>query len=503
MDTQFNLSELLAVAPEIGLTFWAFLILSLDFLKLPQLNRRVLGVLSALGMLAVLLISVGLAPSVDKSASVLGGMVRNDLFAYVFDGIFIVAGALTCLAVIDFKPVRAGGEFYALLILAVMSMCLMASAADIIILFLAMETSSLALYLLAGFMRDTPRSAEAGIKYFIFGAVTSVVMLYGLSLLYGLSGQTSYLSISQLIGAPESRMIATFALLMVMVGFAFKTTAVPFHFWAPDVYDGAPTPVTGFISTASKAAGFAILMRFLVYTFPPFPQVQSDAALVWVSMLQPVAILTMFLGNLLAITQTSVKRMLAYSSIAQAGYILIGVTALGFAASRGDATSAFPDAMAAVIFYVATYMFTNIGAFTVVGVISQRVGGESIKDFNGLARRSPYLALAMVAVLLSLTGAPPLVGFVGKFFLFRAAINESLIMLAVVGVINVLISVFYYLGVVRAMYVERSANESQALPIPVATRWVLAITGAAVLIFTVASMPLWTVALDAAKSFLN
>lgn len=500
MDTQFNLSELVAVAPEIGLTFWAFLILSLDFLKLPQLNRRVLGILSALGMLAVLILSAGLAPGVDKSASMLGGMVRNDLYAYVFDGIFIVAGALTCLAVIDFKPVRAGGEFYALIILAVMSMCLMASAADIIILFLAMETSSLSLYLLAGFMRDTPRSAEAGIKYFIFGAVTSVVMLYGLSLLYGLSGQTSYLSISQLILAPESRMIATFALLMVLVGFAFKTTAVPFHFWAPDVYDGAPTPVTGFISTASKAAGFAILMRFLVYTFPP---TQSDAALVWVSILQPVAILTMFLGNLLAITQTSVKRMLAYSSIAQAGYILIGVTALGFAISRGEMQSAFPDAMAAVIFYICTYMFTNIGAFAVLGIVSQRVGGESIKDFNGLARRSPYLALAMVAVLLSLTGAPPLVGFVGKFFLFRAAINENLVMLAVIGVINVLISVFYYLGVVRAMYVERSSNESQALPVPLAARWVVAITGAAVLILTVASMPLWTMALDAAKSFLN
>ena len=500
MESQFNPSELLAVAPEIGLTFWAFFILSLDFLKLPQLNRRVLGVLSALGMLAVLLISAGLAPGVDKSASMLGGMIRNDLYAYVFDGIFIVAGAFTCLVAIDFKPIRAGGEFYALVILAVMSMCLMASAADIIILFLATETSSLSLYLLAGFMRDTRRSAEAGIKYFIFGAVTSVVMLYGLSLLYGLSGKTSYLSIAQLILAPESRMIATFALLMVLVGFAFKTTAVPFHFWAPDVYDGAPTPVTGFISTASKAAGFAILMRFLVYTFPP---TQSDAALVWVSMMQPVAILTMFLGNLLAITQTSVKRMLAYSSIAQAGYILIGVTALGFAMNRGEVASAFPDAMAAVIFYVATYMFTNIGAFTVVGIVSQRVGGESIKDFNGLARRSPYLALAMVAVLLSLTGAPPLVGFVGKFFLFRAAVNENLIMLAVVGVINVLISVFYYLGVVRAMYVERSRDEAQALPVPVATRWVLAITGAAVLVFTVASMPLWTVALDAAKSFLN
>jgi NADH-quinone oxidoreductase subunit N len=502
-ETQFNPSELLAVAPEIGLTIWAFFILALDSMQLPQLNRRVLGLLSAIGMLCVLVLAAVLAPPAEKSATVLGGMVRNDLYAYLFDGIFIVAGALTCLAAIDFKPVRAGGEFYALIILATMSMCLMASADDIIVLYLATETSSMSLYLLAGFMRDTPRSAEAGIKYFVFGAVTSTIMLYGLSLLFGLSGKTGYQDIAQVLLAPESRMIATFALLLVVVGFAFKTTAVPFHFWAPDVYDGAPTPVTGFVSTASKAAGFAILMRFLLYAYPPLPAVQSQAALVWVSFMQPVAILTMFLGNLLAITQTSVKRMLAYSSIAQAGYVLIGVTAVGFAASRGEITGALPDSVAAVIFYLATYMLTNIGAFTIVGIVAQRVGGDQLKDFSALSRRSPYLALAMVAALLSLTGAPPLVGFVGKLFLFRSAVNEGLVMLAVVGVVNVLISVFYYLGVVRAMYVDRSPAESQPFPIPSATGWVVIVTSTAILLITIASTPFWDIALAAAKSMFN
>lgn len=501
--TQFNPSELLAVVPEIGLTIWAFLILSLDFLKLRQLNRRVMGILSAVGMLAVLLISAVLAPPSEQSSTLLGGMVRNDLYAYVFDAIFIVAGALTCLASIDFAGVRARGEFYALIILATMSMSLMASSNDIIILFLATETSSLALYLLAGFMRDTPRSAEAGLKYFVFGAVTSTIMLYGLSLLYGLSGQTSYRDISQALLAPDTRMIATFALLLVIVGFAFKTSAVPFHFWAPDVYEGAPTPVTGFVSTASKAAGFAILMRFLVYAFPPFPELQTQASLVWVSMMQPVAILTMFLGNLLAVTQSSVKRMLAYSSIAQAGYVLIGVTALAFAASRGEVSRAMPDALAAVIFYLGTYMLTNIGAFTVVGLVAQRVGGERIKDFNGLSRRAPYLALGMVAAMLSLTGAPPLVGFVGKLFLFRSAVNESLVMLAVVGVVNVLISVFYYLGVIRAMYVERSENDTQPLAVPAATGWVVAVTSVAMLVITVITPAFWDIAMAAARSFLN
>jgi len=501
--SQFNSSELLAVAPEIGLTLWAFIILTLDFLKVPALNRRVLGIISAVGMIVILLSTLMLAPLPEGSTMVLGGMIRYDLYASVFKVIFIAGGALTCLAAIDYKPVRAGGEFYTLIILATVAMSLMASASDIILLYLAMETSSMALYLLAGFMRDTKRSSEAGIKYFIFGAVTSTIMLYGLSLFYGMTGQTNYLAIGQTLMNPETRMVALLALLLVIVGFAFKTTAVPFHFWAPDVYDGAPTPVTGFISTASKAAGFAILIRFLVYALPPFPSMQSQASLVWVSMMQPIAILTMFLGNLLAITQTSVKRMLAYSSIAQAGYLLIGVTALGYAATRNELQTAMPDALAAVIFYVATYMLTNIGAFTIVGLVAQRTGGENLKDFNGLARRSPYLALAMVAVLLSLTGAPPLVGFVGKFFLFRSAINENLIPLAIVGVVNVLISVFYYLGVVRAMYVERSPNETQSFKVPAASAWVVLLTSFAVILITIISPIFYDLALAAAKSFLQ
>ena len=497
--TQFNPSELLAVAPEIGLTIWAFLILSLDVLKLPQINRRVLGMLSAIGMLVIMVLATVLAAPEDKSAIVLGGMIRHDTYAYVFDAIFIVAGALTCLIAIDFKPLRAGSEFFALVILATMGMCLMASSNDIILLFLATETSSMALYLLAGFMRDTPRSAEAGMKYFIFGAVSSTVMLYGLSLIYGLSGATNYDQIAAALTKPESpAMVAVFALLLVMVGFSFKTTAVPFHFWAPDVYDGAPTPVTGFISTASKAAGFSIMIRFLLYAFTPLQPTLASST--WVAMMQPIAILTMFLGNLLAITQTSVKRMLAYSSIAQAGYIMIGVTALAYAAARGEINGAEPNAIAGVIFYIATYMFTNIGAFAIVGLVAQRVGGDSLKDFNGLSRRSPYLALAMVAVLLSLTGAPPLVGFVGKLFLFRSAVDENLIGLVVIGVINVLISVFYYLGVVRAMYVDRSPNENRPFPVPAVTKWVVLITSAAVFIITVASTPFWDLAVAAAKS---
>ena len=509
---ELNPSQFLAVVPEIGLALWAIVILAVDMFSGRRVHRRTLGILAAAGMLGVLVLALLVSvppvtlpqeatsdPNLDPR-SVLGGMIRHDLYAFVFRLIFIISGALTCLVSIDYRPARAGGEYYALLILATMAMGLMAASNDLMMLYLATEASSFALYLLAGFMRDTPRSAESGIKYFVFGAVTSAIMLYGLALIFGLSGgQTNYQAVANALMGLDTRMLAVLAVLLVIVGFAFKTAAVPFHFWTPDVYEGAPTPFVGFLSTASKAAGFAILMRFLLYVFPP---VFTQASVVWVQLMQPIAILTMFLGNLLAVTQSNIKRMLAYSSIAQAGYMLIGVTAFAFAQSR-QSLDAAADAVGAVIFYAATYMLTNIGAFAVVSAVSQRVGSEDIRAFNGLSRRAPYLALGMTAAMLSLTGAPPLVGFVGKLFLFRSAVSDNLVFLVAVGVVNVLISVFYYLGVIRAMYVERSANDTQPMRVPSATAWVVLLSSAAILLITVASTPVWNIALDAARSLLN
>ncbi len=499
VDTSIDFSQFLAILPEIGLAAWACIVLAIDLFSSRGMRRRTLGIVAAAGMLGVLIVSLLVMPPAGEGRIVLGSMIRYDLYAWVFRAIFLVSGALTCLASIDFKPARAGGEYYALLILATMAMGLMAASNDLIMLYLATETASLALYLLAGFMRDTPRSAEAGLKYFIFGAVTSTLMLYGLALLYGLSGgQTGYPAVGRALAGADTGMLTVLALLLVMVGFAFKTSAVPFHFWTPDGYEGAPTPFVGFLSPASLAAGFAILMRFLFYVFPP---VLTQASVVWVQVMQPIAILTMFVGNLLAITQTNIKRMLAYSSIAQAGYLLIGVTAFGFAISRGHPLAV--DAVAAVIFYVATYMLTNVAAFGVVSIVSQRVGSEDIRAFSGLSRRAPYLALGMVAALLSLTGAPPLVGFIGKLFLFRSAMGEGLTLLVVIAIVNVLISVFYYLGVVRAMYVDRTASDDLPMRVPAAAGWVVLITGMAVVVITLASTVFWSIAVDAAKSFLN
>ena len=499
-----TLKEFLPILPEIVVTIWASVILALDLLVGANFTRKALGLLSAGGLLAGLVLALLLAPAADASSGIFGSMLRHDLFATAFKIIFFAGGMFSCLASVDFRATRAGGEYYALVMFSSMAMCLMAASNDVIMLYLATETASIAQYLLAGFMRGNKLSAEAGIKYFVFGAVTSTVMLYGLSLLYGMTGSTSYAEIAAKMSDPALHVPATLAMLMVMVGFAFKTSAVPFHFWAPDVYQGAPTPIAGFISTASKAAGFAIMMRFLFFVFPP--GVENVAAGIWPTLLLPIALLTMLLGNLMAIGQTNVKRMMAYSSIAQAGYLLIGVTAFAVAGNN----LARAEAVAAVIFYVATYMLTNIAAFTVIGLVSQKIGGDDYKDFAGLSRRSPYLALGMVAAMLSLLGAPPMIGFIGKLFLFRSAIGAGsasgdyrYYMLVVVGILGVLMSCWYYLGVVKAMYVDRAANDGDVIRVPAASGFVLTATAIGALVLTVVSTPFWDIALNAAKSFLS
>ena len=502
-----NPIELLAVLPEILLVIWALAILAFDLLSKRGVTRRSLGVLTAAGMFGALLSCIPAALAATNQPA-LGGMVRFDLYAFVFRAIFIIAGALTALVSIDFRAARAGGEYYALLILATVGMGLMAASNDIMMLYLATETASISLYLLAGFMRETKLSAEAGIKYFVFGAVASTIMLYGLSLVYGLSGGTEYSAVGAALSkVNDAKALLSFALLMVSVGFLFKTSTVPFQWWAPDVYQGAPTPVAGFISTASKAAGFAIMLRFLPYVFDPRTLAGAfvESSGVWVAMMVPLAILTMLVGNLMAIVQTNVKRMLAYSSIAQAGYILVGVSA--YAAALQQNSPSANEALAAVIFYLATYTLTNIGAFAVTGIVLQRIGGDDIKDFAGLSRRSPYLALAMVAVMLSLLGAPPLVGFAGKFLLFRSAINVAIaygntvfVWLVVLGVVMVLVSVFYYLRVVLAMYTQRAANDAVPLKVAAPVAWAVGLCAAGVIITLLAISPFWQIALDAARS---
>jgi NADH-quinone oxidoreductase subunit N len=381
-----------------------------------------------------------------------GGMMRSDLITLVFRVMFLSALILTCLLSMDVERLQKV-EYYALLITATIGFSLMAASTDLIMAYVAFETASISSYALAGFFTHSQRSTEAGMKYFVYGAFTTAVMLYGMSLLYGVTGQTNLYVIGGLLTGGEQlasvQPVILLAAVLVLVGFGFKIAAVPYHFWAPDVYEGAPTPFTGFLSTASKAAGFAILLRvFMSGTFGPV-----DTSSVWWAMLVAISIISMTLGNFVAIFQTNIKRLLAYSSIAQAGYALIGVATLS------------QDGSGATMFYLLMYIFTNIAAFGVIILVSNVTGSDDLKDLNGLNRRSPFLALVMTLAVLSLAGIPPTAGFFGKFFLFQSAVDAGLWWLALIGILNAFVALYYYLSIIKNMYLYRSEEDDVAIPV--------------------------------------
>ena len=480
---------LLAILPEILLTILAVVVLVLDMVW-PSSQRRQIGSIAGIAMIGIVVILlVFSAPIAGELPDqlLLGGMFRHDALTQVFRTMVILAGALTCLLSVDFEGLARKGQYYALLIIATIGASLMSASADLIMAFVALETTSITLYMLAGFLREDDRSAEAGVKYFLFGSIMSAVLLYGLSLLYGFSGQTSFYALADgLAQSGVEGLPVLAAMIMLLVGFGFKISAVPFHFWTPDVYEGAPTPVTAFLSVGSKAASFALLMRLFMAVFPEYDPY-------WVLLLAIASLVTMTLGNLLALRQSNIKRMLAYSSIAQAGYALIGVVAIGAQNGAG---------MAAVTYYMLMYALTNVLAFGVVILLSRATGSENIADFAGLSRRSPALALAMTVALLSLGGIPPAAGFFGKFFLFQAAVDSGLTWLALVGVINAIVALYYYLMVVKVMYVDRSADEEQPLPVSQASGWALIIASAGVLVLGVIAAPFYSWALQAGQALL-
>ncbi|MFN3741981.1 MAG: NADH-quinone oxidoreductase subunit N [Anaerolineales bacterium] len=394
------------------------------------------------GLLLVMIASL-LFGVPQGSQETFGGMIRLDWFAFLFKMLFIFGAALTALFFMDQEDLAHRGEAHLLLLAATLGMCLMASANDLVMLYLAIETTSIPLYVLAGFFLHEDASTEAGFKYLFFGALTSAVMLYGLSLLYGFAGTTSLPSLGAMFGAGQISLGVLLGILaLIAVGLAFKVSVAPFHFWAPDVYHGAPTAVAGFLSTASKAAGFAVLMRFFLTAFP-------RAQIPWPLLLAILSALTMTIGNLLALPQTNLKRLLAYSSIAHAGYVLIGVVA----ATQLGLTS--------VIFYLIVYLITNLAAFGIVMVLGKRLGSDQVSAYNGLSRRSPWLALALLAAFLSLAGMPPFGGFVAKVFVFAAGVEAGYTWLVFVGVLNSIVGLYYYLNVMKYVYLYRLPGEDE------------------------------------------
>lgn len=430
------------ILPEIFLSVLAMALLLINVFA-PGGQKSYLAYISFFGIVATaVLVGAGWGGHIES----FGGSVVLDNFATFFKMTFLVAAGLTVL-ITDSYMEREGcnhGELYPLILFAVVGMMLMASGTDLMTIFLGLEVMSVSLYVLAGFNRANKKSNEAGLKYFLLGAFSTGFMLYGMALIYGATGTTRLHKIAAVVGqmpSASANILLVAGMLLMMTGFAFKIAAAPFHMWTPDVYEGAPTPMTAFMSAGPKAAGFAALLRLFLVALPSL-QVE------WSQVLWVLAVLTMTVGNITALRQDNIKRVLAYSSIAHAGYALVG-----FAAGNGTGT-------AGILFYMLSYAFMNIGAFAIVILVAKK--GETngdVKDFAGLGFRRPLLALAMTLFLFSLAGVPPAAGFIGKFYLFAGAIQKGYIWLAVIGVLNSAASAYYYLRIMVYMYFKESTEE--------------------------------------------
>ncbi|MEW6569964.1 MAG: NADH-quinone oxidoreductase subunit N [Nitrospirota bacterium] len=453
----FQLPNLDPVTPELVMTSVALVILLLDLIIK---RKEIVALLSIAGVLGVAATLIG------SSGTTFGGMFISDGYSTFFKLIFFVNVILSVLISIKYIAVEKVnyGEYYGLILFATIGMMLMASAADLIVLYLGLELMALSTYVLAGFIRHEARSSEAALKYFLLGAFSSAFLLYGISIIYGLTGTTNIQAIAAFIVerglAGKSALLLS--VMLLTVAFGFKIAAAPFHMWAPDVYEGAPTSITAFMSVGPKAAGFAVLGRVFMVAF-------ASVTVDWSKILILLSILTMGIGNVVALSQTNIKRMLAYSSIAHAGYALLGIIA------------ANNEGLASMMSYMMIYAFMNIGAFAVIIMLrSEGFKGEGIYDYEGLAKHHPLAAALMLIFMFSLTGIPPTAGFVGKLYLFMAAINAGYTWLVVVAVIFSAISAFFYLRIVMFMYMREPRTEV-GLTTSAGTGVVLGITTVAVL----------------------
>jgi NADH-quinone oxidoreductase subunit N len=459
------------LAPELALVAGAFLVILLDLLIPAGGSRRPLLWLALVSVVVALGLVVGLGA---QNRPIFNGMVLVDPFSTFFKALFLIATGLVLLASVLYadRLRRWEAEYYAVLLFGTVGLMLLASAGEFITLFLALELSSLAQAFLVCWAKRSLKATEAALKYFLISVLSSAVLLYGVALLYGLTGQTTLAGVGVLLRGDVSPPVML-AIAMLVAGFGFKIAAVPFQMWTPDVYEGAPTPVTAYLSVASKAAGFAVLLRVFDVTF-------GDVEMVWRAIFAALAVLTMTLGNLLAMAQSNIKRMLAYSSIAQAGYALVGVVV------------ASPEGTAAVLFFLLAYTFTQLGAFLAVvsgvaalgtrdeGEVAPRHDPDSIEAYSGLHFRTPLLAATLAISLLSLAGLPPFAGFFSKLYLFWSAIARGpepggvLFWLVVVGVINSAISLYYYARIIRQMYLVPAAT-TKPVVIPAAHALALAV----------------------------
>ena len=471
-----TLSDLTTILPTIVLVAWACVLLLVD-LFIPRSRKGWTALLAAVGLAAALGLTFAQA---GREVYAFSGMVVLDGFSTFLSALFLASG-LGAIAIAYGYLKRMGlerGEYYILILFSLSGMLLMAQAVDLIVVFLALELLSIPLYVLAAFARPHAESDEAGIKYFLLGAFATGFVVYGIALVFGATGATALGGIAVAVATGTfTKYLLLIGAALILVGFSFKVAAVPFHMWTPDVYQGAPTSVTGFMAVGAKAAGFAALLRIFVTSLPSL-----DADLVPV--LWGLAALTMVVGNVVAISQTNIKRLLAYSSIAHAGYILMAFVSFGN-------PKVAPDAVASALFYLVTYAITSFGAWAVVIALEKPEGkGLEISDFAGLGRKRPLLGAAMTVFMLSLTGMPPTLGLIGKFYLFRTAIEGGYIGLAIIGVLTSLVSAYYYLRVVVTMYMREGDAETSREPWLDLT-WGLAALATVVLSFVPMALFAW------------
>ena len=460
-----NLASLRYFLPELAITAT---ILLLVVAHVAGRNRRssAPALLSLVGSGAALFFA-WLTPA-GEGITLFEGMVVLDGFAVFFKVLTALATAIVIFMSIDCAELaeRTQAEYYLFLLSVLLGMFLLSSAGDIVMLYLALELVSIPSYLLAGYLKGKASSTEASMKYVVYGATASGVMIYGFSLLYGMTGSTQISEIGRVLTLGTAPLPAMLAAVMVTVGFGYKIAAVPFHMWSPDVYEGAPTPVTAFLSVGPKAAGFAVLVRFFYTVFASPDGADGmwklSSSVDWPFLFAVLSAVTMTVGNLVAINQRNVKRLLAYSSIAHAGYMLMGFVLLTTVGLK------------AILFYLVVYLFMNLGAFYVVVLVANGSRSEDISDFSGLGSRAPFAAVSLAIFLFALTGIPPFSGFIGKVYLFAEVINRGVYWLALVAALNSVISLYYYARIVKVMFLE-DPTQAGDLPLALVPRVMLAI----------------------------
>ncbi len=472
--------NIIIILPLAVLIAWSCVLLLVD-LFIPKQRKGWTALLAALG----LLVSLGLTIyQIGSTALGFSGMVINDGFSFYLNILFLGAGLAGIVLAYDYLK-RMGierGEYYTLLVFSIAGMILMAHANDLIAVFLALELLSIPLYVLAGFARPQLASEEASLKYFLMGAFAGGFVVFGIALVFGATGTTNLAAVIAAVrGTAANLPLLTVGAALILVGFGFKVAAVPFHMWTPDVYHGAPSAVTAFMSVGAKAAGFAALLRIFISAFPGL---SADLTMIlWV-----ISALTMFLGNVVAIAQTNIKRLLAYSSIAHAGYIMMALVPYGNSTVN-------PDTISAALFYLVAYALTSFGAWAVVIAVEKAEGkGLELDDYAGLSRRYPLLAACMAVFMLSFVGVPPTIGFMGKFYLFRTVIEGGYLGLALIGVFTSLISAYYYLRVIVIMYMREGEPEART---EFWVQFTAAITAVLVVVLTLLAQPLLNLAAKA------